>query len=286
MYNPKKPIVSIVVPTYNRAKTLPRAIDSALGQSYENIEIIVVDDGSTDGTKKVVESYFKNPNVRYIYRENKNCHVYPMNDGARAANGKYIAILDDDDFWCDKDKIAKQADFLEKNPDYVLVGGGAIKVDENGKEIVRYLLSEKDEDIRDKILVADTFVHVTAFFRKETWQKVGGYDENFDGIEDWDLWLRMGKIGKFYNIQDFFVNYSAHRSDSPGYSESKYGRLEWLKLNLKLKKKYRRDYPHYWKAILICWLGFFYSLMPFRRRLWPLMLKVKNIFFGTPIKIS
>jgi glycosyltransferase domain-containing protein len=274
-----EPLVSVVIPTYNREKTLARSIISALNQSYKNIEVLVVDDGSTDGTKKVVQG-IKSPKVRYIYRENEHCHVYPMNDGARAAEGKYVAILDDDDFWCDKNKIKKQVNFLENNKDHVLVGGGAIKVDENGNEIVRYILPEDDPDIRKTILVSDTFVHVTTLFRKDAWEKVGGYDENFDGMEDWDLWMRMGRIGKFHNIPEFFVTYAAHQQDSPGYVESKYGKWEWLKLNLKLKNNYRNDYPNYKRAIIFCWMGYLYSILPFRYALWPAMFKIKNYFFN------
>ena len=280
MIDSNKPIVSVVIATYNREKSIGKAIKSAIDQSYRNIEVIVSDDGSTDQTKKVVQTYLKNPKVRYIYQENKKCHVYPMNNGIKVAKGKYIAILDDDDFWCDKNKIEKQVNFLEKNKDHVLVGGGAIKVDENGKEIINYLLPENDADIRENILVRNLFVHVSVLFTKDAWEKAGTYDENFDGMEDWDLWMRMGRIGKFHNIPEFFVIYSGHQYNNPSYVERKYSRWEWLKLNIKLKKRHNKNYPHYKKALLFCWLGYFYSLLPFRRKLWPIVFKLRCFLSG------
>jgi len=275
------PIVSVVITTYNREKILGRAIESVLRQSYSNMELIIIDNGSTDRTRAVVQSYINNCNfkINYIYQNDKGHYIPNLNNGINIAKGKYIAILDDDDFWCDKNKIEKQVDFLEKNIDYVLVGGGAIKIDQEGKEIVRYLLPEKDIDIRKKILISNPFVHIAVLFRKDAWEKVGGYDENLD----WGLWLRMGKVGKFYNMQEFFVVYTGHLPGNPGFIEKKYGRLKWLRLNIKLKKKYKNDYPSYKRAILFCQMRYLYSFLPFRRELWPLLFRVRRLFFSRTV---
>jgi glycosyltransferase involved in cell wall biosynthesis len=274
------PLVSIVMATYNRANSIKRAIESALAQSYENLELIIVDDGSTDHTKSVVEPCLKDPRVRYFYKENQGSNVYPMNRGVEISGGKYVAILDDDDIWSDKDKIKKQVEFLEKNKEYVLVGGGAIKIDRNGKEIVRYLMPEKDKDIRQKILISSMFVHVSVLFKKDAFVEVGGYDEQFGGAADWDLWMKLGRIGKFYNIPEYLVTYTAHRADSLGYVEKNHKKLEWLKININLKKKYSKNYPHYIRGLIFCWLGYFYSLLPIKRILWPFMFKMRSKIFG------
>jgi len=274
------PIVSVIIATYNRAKTLGRAIDSVLEQSYKNLELIIVDDGSTDQTKNVVQQYLKDTRVKYIYQENRGSNVYSMNKGIVNAKGKYIAILDDDDIWLSKYKIEKQAEFLEKNEGYVLVGTGAIKAREDGKEIVRYLLPEKDEDIRKKILTSSMFVHVSVLFRKAAWEKVGGYDNKFGGAADWDLWMKLGTIGKLYNIQEFFVKYTGHQIDNPSYVEKNHKKIEWLKINLELKKKHAKNYPHYIKGIIFSWLGYFYSFLPFRHKLWSYIFKLRSYIFG------
>jgi hypothetical protein len=145
-------------------------------------------------------------------------------------------------------------------------------------------LPEKDQDIRKKILVSSVFAHVTTLFRKDIYEKVGGYDKGFDGLEDWDLWLKMGRVSKFYNIQEIFASYSGHQYDNPSYLDKNYKRLKQLRLNIKLKKKYRNDYPGYRKAILICWANYFYSFLPFKQKLWPVFFKLRILIGFLPYK--
>ncbi len=277
MADNSKPIVSAVITTYNREKSLRRAIESVLRQSYRDIELIIIDNGSTDGTKAVIQSYAKNYKIKYIYQGDQGRYLNALNEGINVAKGKYIAILDDDDFWCDKNKIEKQVDFLEKNPDYVLVGGGLIGIDEKGQEIARYLLPEKDVDIKKKILISNTLAHTTILFRKDAWEKAGGYDEGLD----WGLWLKMGKMGKFYNMQEFFVVYTGHQRGNPGFIEKRYTKLKWLKTDIGIKKKHKGDYPGYKRALLLCWIRYFYSFLPFRlppkRQLWLLLFRARNL---------
>ena len=274
-----KPKASVIIATYNRDKTIERAINSALKQSYDNLEIIIVDDGSTDQTKNIVQPYLKDQRVKYIYQQNKGSNVFSMNKGVEIAKGKYIAILDDDDFWHDENKIKKQVDFLEKNKNYVLVGGGAIKIDKDGKEIVRYLLPEKDEEIRQRILISSMFVHVSVLYKKDAWKEVGGYDKEFGAAADWDLWMKLGTIGKFYNIPEFLVSYTGHHLDNLSYVEKNHKKLDWLKINIKLKKKYAKNYPHHTKGLIFCYLGYFYSILPFKRKLWSTMFKLRSFIF-------
>ncbi|TSC95206.1 MAG: putative glycosyltransferase [Parcubacteria group bacterium Licking1014_1] len=271
------PVVSVIITTYNREKSLGRAIKSVLKQSYCNIELIVIDNGSTDGTRAVIQSYANSFKIKYIYQRDQNRYIYALNEGINNAEGKYIAVLDDDDFWCDEDKTKKQVSFLEKNTDYVLVGGGLIGIDQGGEEIARYLLPEKDADIKKTILISNTLAHTTVLYRKDAWEKAGGYDEGVD----WGLWLRMGKEGKFYNMQEFFIVYTGHARGNPGYLEKKYTRWEWLKINIGLKKKHKSDYPGYRRALLFCWIRYFYSFLPFRlplkRELWSLLFKIRKL---------
>jgi len=279
----QQPLVSIIIPTYNREKYIKRAVESARRQTYQNIEIIIINDGSTDKTSEII-SELSEKESRIIILTNKiNLGLTrTLNKGIKMAQGKYIARLDDEDFWCDKKKLEKQVDFLEKNLEYALVGGGAIKIDKKGREIVRYLLLENDEDIRKVILVDNTFVHVTTLFRKDIWEKVGGYDKEFDGLEDRDLWLKIGKLSKFYNFQEIFVCYLGHSSNNPGYVDQNYKKGRQLRLNIKLRKKYRNNYPGYRKALLLCWASYFYYLLPFREKLWSIIFRIRMLIFGPP----
>ena len=279
-----QPLVSVIIPTYNRERYIKRAIKSVLAQTYKNFELIIIDDSSTDKTPELVSGFSKKDfRIRIITNKVNLRLAKTLNRGIRNARGKYIARLDDDDSWCDSKKLQKQVDFLEKNIEYALVGGGIIEVDKRGKEIMRYLLLENDEDIRKVILVDNAFVHATVLFRKDIWEKVGCYDEEFDGLEDRDLWLKIGKLSKFYNFQEFFACYIGHDYKNPSYLAKNYKRIEQLKLNIKLRKKYRNDYVGYRKALLLCWVSYFYSFLPLRQKIHPFGLKLKKMIFGQSV---
>ena len=276
------PLVSVILPTYNRGQYIAKAVESVWRQSYKNLELIIINDASTDATGELVSVFSKhNPRITILRNETNLGIVASLNKGIGVAQGKYIARLDDDDIWCDDKKIEKQVDFLEKNPEYCLTGGGVIKIDKNGKEIVRYLLPEKDEDIRKTILINNAFAHTTVLFRKDTFLKVGGYDERFCFIEDWDLWLKMGKVSKFYNFQEFFVLYLDQEHDDP-YHYRNYKIRRNVKINMELRKKYMDSYPHYKKAILFCYASYFYSFIPFRKKLGPIIFQIRKLIFGSP----
>lgn len=275
------PLVSAVITTYNRAEYLKRALKSVVAQTYKNMEIIIVDDCSTDETQKVLSELKKENSKIIIIRNKANLgQTKSANRGIRTAKGKYIARLDDDDFWCDAKKLEKQVDFLEENPEYGLVGGGLIKIDENGKEFVRLLPPEKDEDIRNVILVNNVFAHSTVVFRKDIFKRVGGYDEQFIFGEDMDLWLKMGKLGKFYNFHEFFACFLEYRHDNHGHISQNHGLSRKLNFNIKLRKKYRSAYPGFTKAYFLCWVSYFYSFLPFRKELWPVISKTRNLILG------
>ncbi len=254
------PLVSIILPTYNRCHYIKKAIESALVQTHKNFEFVIVDDCSSDGTSSLLKTYAQRDARIIIVRNEKNVGlVKSLNKGIQHAKGMYIARLDDDDVWCDTQKLEKQVAFLEKNPEYVLVGGGQIRIDEKGKEISRFLLPENDRDIRNFILQRNPFTHTSVLFRKETWKKVGGYDESLIFSEDWDLWLKFGRIGKLYNFQEYFVDYlwgSQNRSNEHMVRDAL--------INMKLRIRYRKSFPGFFKAFFRGCLAVAYAILPFR----------------------
>lgn len=253
------PKVSIIIPTYNRVKMLEKSIESVFAQSYKDWELIIIDDASTDETEermKLLSSREKS--VRYMRIpkiEGKGISEY-LNIGLRNSRGEYIARIDDDDFWCHKDKLKMQVEFLDENPEYVVVGGGVILVDENGTELFRYLKKETDEEIRRFALYSNPFTHATVMFRKETAMKLGGY-RIMKHVEDMELWLRMGKVGKLYNIKEYFITYM-----TAGQNKSFLQQRENSKTVVDVIKMHGKHYPNFRKAYTLNYIQYSYSFLP------------------------
>ncbi|MEW6196923.1 MAG: glycosyltransferase [Bacteroidota bacterium] len=273
-----KPLVSILMPTFNRANMIGMAIKSILKQNYENWELLIIDNESTDNTKEEVEKFSKvDERVKYFYvKKNPQIGIADyLNYGINISNGKYIARLDDDDEWHDPDKLNKQVNFLENNEDYVVVGGGAIMIDGNRKEIFKFLKRETDSEIRNHALFANPFVHNTVLFRKEVALKVGGYKQ-LKYIEDWDLWLRLGNVGKLYNFQEYFSLYM-----NAGQNRSLDNQKLTAKIILQYLMLYRNDYPNFKKAYALNYLQYLFSFLPsfFKRRVENFLFFIKRNYF-------
>ena len=255
---------------------MPRTLETISQQTYANFELIIVDDASTDTTWKVVAEYMeKDPRIRYFKNEQNLKIARSLNYGLRQARGMYIARADDDDPWIDIQKLEKQIAFLEKNSDYALVGTGAIVIDESGKELFRYLQPETDSDIRKKILFINPFTHPSVVFRKSIIEKTGLYDENALDVEDWDLWLRIGRQGKFHNLPIYGVNrFYGERGISIKNKKS------MAKSRLLLTKKYKNQYPGFFFAYLFNLLQRVYSLSPHQHTLHNILLRLKRTTFG------
>jgi len=240
-------LVSIILPTYNGVSRIRGAIYSILEQSYDNWELLVLDDGSTDDTPLIMNDFTKKDSrIKYLKNEINLGIQKTLNKGIQYANGEYIARIDDDDVWIDKDKLKEQVEFLEKNQEHVLVGMGVVVVDENNTELFRYLLPENNTEIKSKLLGKNCFVHSSVLFRKYAAMKFGGYDESLNTrhLEDYDLWLKLGTIGKLANLPIFGVRFMARRG-----SLSSVNKVEQFKKSLKLIKNYKKFYPNYYWSL-------------------------------------
>jgi glycosyltransferase involved in cell wall biosynthesis len=147
----KEPIVSVIIPTYNRANLLGKAIQSVLDQTYQNFELIIVDDGSTDNTKELVEKFNDKRIIYTKLRENSGSSVIPRNIAMKVSKGKYIALLDSDDYWFDSLKLQKQVDFLEANSDYSVCYQDAKVVNEKDI-IINHEYGPKKDFSRDELI--------------------------------------------------------------------------------------------------------------------------------------
>lgn len=241
-------LISIILPTYNGAKWIEKSVLSALSQSFTNFEFIIINDCSKDNTEEIVLKLAEqDKRIRYIKNEHNLGVQKTRNIALDLAQGEYIAEIDQDDEWVDKNKLQKQIDFLEKNNEYVLVGTGAIMIDINGIELARYLMPETNLEIRKKLLRANCFIHSSVLYRKELVKKIGGYTVE-KMSEDHDLWLRLGRMGKFYNFQEYSVKYLFSPS---GYNSQ--DKILRLKQNLLFTKEHKGFYPNYLYSVFFGW---------------------------------
>lgn len=183
--------VSVIIPAYNQAQYLASAVESVLAQSYPAVEIIVVDDGSTDETRSVAER-FAGPQVRYIYQRNQGLSA-ARNTGIRHAQGELLSYLDSDDLFL-PDKLALLTAELDRRPELGLVAGQAIPIDEEGRRFGKvYDTPPPDDGAR---LLLGNPLHVGSVLVRRRWQERAGlFDETLRSYEDWDMWLRLARAG-------------------------------------------------------------------------------------------
>jgi len=245
------PKVSIVIATFNRREALVKAIASVLSQNYRNIELVIVNDCSTDDTRTYLESLSNDPRFNIIHNELNSGLQKSLNIGINEAKGLYIARLDDDDIWTDEDKLNKQVNFLETNSDFGLVGTAYRIGDEE------FANPESDFEIRKQILFRCPFRHSTVMFRKRLWEECGTYNEDLKYSEDWDLWLKMGMKAKFANISDVTVEISEGDNLTSEYFTKQ------LPINRKLVKPFYSFYPNGFTARFYHWgLTIFFTVIP------------------------
>lgn len=185
------PRVSIIIPTYNRARIVARAIESALGQSCRDFEIIVVDDGSVDNTRLLVESYVSRypRTVRYIYQDHRNV-ASARNNGIRHACGEIIAFLDSDDEWY-SNKLELQLAHLESmGTDFVHTGRHLVQMPGNRRSRIPSHASALARN-SSELLAGTANIAMTVLVSKRVLDEVGLFDESLNTSEDLDLWLRI-----------------------------------------------------------------------------------------------
>jgi glycosyltransferase involved in cell wall biosynthesis len=207
--NPKTaPRVSVVIPVYNRARYVSTAIDSILAQSLTDFELIVIDDGSTDESCAVVEAY-TDPRIRLIRNERNLGIPATRNRGLEAARGVYMALLDSDD-WAYPKRLAKQAAFLDKNPEHVIVGSWARWVDSEGKHVKKIKRRPVRADDAAATLIFQSCLQQSAVMGRTAVLKRYGYSEAFDLSSDYELWVRLSEEHKIANLPQTLVRYRDH----------------------------------------------------------------------------
>ncbi|MDR0866644.1 MAG: glycosyltransferase [Candidatus Symbiothrix sp.] len=214
------PLVSMVVPSYNHAAYIEECILSIVNQTYKNIELIVIDDGSTDNSRAILERLQKQYGFILEFQENQGV-AKTMNRAIGIARGKYISGSASDDFLA-LDKIEKQVKFLEENPDCDLLFGKIYMVDKNSQLIEGLTIFESfPEPVKyitfNDLIESNCIPAASIMMRRAAWEKCGGYDENVI-IEDFDLWLKIAYRGKVAYLNDYFAYYRWHGENASTYA--------------------------------------------------------------------
>lgn len=228
-------LVSVIIPTYNNAQFVCDAIDSVLAQTYKNYEILLVDDGSMDNTRKVVEKY-DGKQIRYIYQENKGL-AGARNTGIKASRGELIAFLDADDMWL-PEKLERQVSLINGFPNVGIVGCGYYGLDESGervKETKGKNYSNKElllNDLMVRNVVTGSGSGVLA--RKECFEKAGLFDESFRSTEDRDMWYRILNFYDLKFVADYLVVIRVRKNSlSKNVAMMKFSQKKFIQKHLK-----------------------------------------------------
>jgi len=209
-----KPLVSVIIPSFNRAWTLKDAVDSVLLQDYSNIEIIVIDDGSTDNTPELLKEY---QNKIIVLRQENSGVSAARNFGIKKSRGEFIALLDSDDAWEQK-KISCQVDFFMQNPDAMICQTEEIWI-RNGKRVNPKIKHKKPsgmifEPSLNLCLVSPSAV----MMKRELFDLKGYFNEEFIVCEDYDLWLRISSsLPVFLVDKPYTIKRGGHKDQLSGF---------------------------------------------------------------------
>jgi glycosyltransferase involved in cell wall biosynthesis len=226
--NHQKPLISAIIPTFNRGWIVCQAVESVLDQNYPNIETIVIDDGSTDDTAKKLSPYLNR--ITYIKQENKGVSA-ARNLGIKKSSGQYTAFLDSDDLW-EKNKISCQIDFFQKKPEAMICQTEEIWI-RNGKRVnPKYKHKKLSGMIFEPSLELCLVSPSAVMMKKELFDMAGFFDETLPACEDYDLWLRISTSLPIFLIDEPCTIKRGGHSDqlSANHSLDKYRILSIQKL--------------------------------------------------------
>lgn len=239
--------VDVIIPAFNNGARIRAAMDSALGQTFRDVRIVVIDDGSTDGTRGIVKQYLGDypGKVRYVYQENKG-PASARNRGLKESQGKYIAFLDADDTWL-PEKLAQQVSVLEGNPGAGFVYTNNYFVDEKGlviNDYVRKIKLTRGDVLLDLFL--DHFIMTPGvMMRRDCLEETGLFNETLRVGEDYEFFLRLAQKFQAEVIEEPLWNRTviADSLSRQDYWHDAQNDLQTLKTFVRNHPEFRRKYP-------------------------------------------
>ena len=234
------PRVTVIIPCYNREEFIKSTIDSALLQTYKKTEVIAVDDGSTDGTRKILDGYGGLIRVlEHPGRANRGQSA-AINLAIRSSESEYVAVLDSDDLWAPQ-KIERQVNFLEARPEIGLVYSNGYAIDENGSRLYSIFPAGHKETNRPGAILLDCYAGCPSghLVRRRTLDEAGDYDEELRSAQDHDMLIRLAEITKLAFLNEDLWFYRIHGDTL----SQKYARRRW-QLGFRILEKACKRYNY------------------------------------------
>lgn len=234
-------LVSVVMPVYNGALYLRKAIDSILSQTHTNFELIIINDGSTDNSEQIIQSY-TDERIVYLKNELNSRICVTLNRGLEIAKGKYIARMDCDDISV-PNRLTVQVDFMESHPEIGICGSNVIIF---GREFQRITDMVQNSDLCAAGLIFNPcFAHPTVMWRKDIMVKYNlRYDEYYCGLEDFMMWWRFAEVTKLANIPQPLLKYRIHenqetqrRSEQVILRSNEFRKIRYQKMGVSLSQR-------------------------------------------------
>jgi len=200
-------MLTVFMPVYNGENYLQAAINSILAQSFQDFELLIIDDGSTDRSAEIIRS-FDSKKIRFLQNEQNKGLIFTQAKAIAASSKKYWAVLDCDD-WAYPQRLEKQIRFLEQNPDYAAVGSWVESIDAADKHLGIWKLPYQSTEIRVKLLFQNCFAHSAMMLRRKVLDEMS-YRVTFYPSEDYDLWVRISRKYKLANLPEVLLKYRIH----------------------------------------------------------------------------
>jgi glycosyltransferase involved in cell wall biosynthesis len=199
----------VVTAVHDGERFLAQSIESVLAQTFVDFELIVVDDGSTDGTESLLRDYAERDSRLVVRRQENAGYVAALNEGCAVARGEFIARIDADDL-CEPARFARQVDFLDAHQDVAVVGGALLLITETGSPFYIATYPEAPADVRQALELRNPVGHPTVLMRRSAFEEAGRYRAAFPHAEDFDLWLRIARSHEIANLPDILGRYRIH----------------------------------------------------------------------------
>jgi GT2 family glycosyltransferase len=203
------PLVSVVMPVHDGERFLGEAIESVLGQSHHDLELVLVDDGSRDRSWEIACAYARKDGRVRPFRNDRNLGIVATRNRAfseASQASEYFAVMDCDDV-CMPDRLERQVAFLEAHPEHAIVGGNTLIIDERGEQVGVRRYPSAHEEIARVITRYNPIAQPTVMIRRTALDAVGRYSEHFPRCQDYDLWLRMAARFKVANLDAYTLKY-------------------------------------------------------------------------------